>query len=86
MKRASCDRVWEVEAVRDGRLLGAARADARRHAEGCEVCGADTAYLEALAAGLRAMPSGSDDEVALRRLRGRVLAAADAELAARAMA
>ena len=76
-----CPRAWEVEATRDGRLTGDARASFEAHLARCESCTEDAGALEGLARGLRAIPSGADrgGDVAMRRLRNRVLDAVDAE-------
>ena len=74
-----CHRSWEVEAARDGRLTGEARASFDAHAAVCLSCGGAADGLESLANGLRGLGSAEVDDVSLRRLRGRVLEAVDAE-------
>ena len=76
---AMCHRSWEVEAARDGRLTGEARASFDAHAAACPSCRGAADGLESLANGLRGLGSAKLDEVSLRRLRGRVLEAVDAE-------
>lgn len=75
----TCHRSWEVEAARDGRLTGEARASFDTHAAGCPSCRGAANGLESLANGLRGLGSAEVDDVSLRRLRGRVLEAVDAE-------
>lgn len=75
----ACPRAWEVEAARDGRLTGRARQTHDAHIQTCASCASDAQAVEALAQGLRGLGGGDVDEVSLRRLRNRVLAAVDAE-------
>ena len=75
----TCHRSWEVEAARDGRLTGEARASFDAHAAGCPSCRGAANGLESLANGLRGLSSAELDDVSHRRLRGRVLEAVDAE-------
>jgi hypothetical protein len=75
----SCSRGWEVEAARDGRLVGKAREALDAHVQSCASCARDAESLETLARGLRDLGGASFDDVAIRRLRNRVLEAVDAE-------
>ena len=75
----TCSRAWEIEAARDGRLTGKARLNHMAHLESCDDCARETASLESLAAALRRDAPGEEDELAIRRLRNRVLDAVDAE-------
>lgn len=81
--KADCARMWEVEAARDGRLSGSVLDNARAHVERCSTCRAEAARLDALRAALCAVRPAPLDQLALRRLRQRVLERADAELAGR---
>lgn len=74
----TCARLWEVEAARDGRLDAEDRARHARHRETCAECRREAARLSAVAEALRASTEGPRDEVAVRRARGRMLAAASA--------
>jgi hypothetical protein len=74
-----CPRAWEVEAARDDRVTGRARQAYDAHIQACASCASDAQALEALAQGLRGLGEGDVDDVSLRRLRNRVLDAADAE-------
>jgi TolA-binding protein len=70
---ASCDRQWEIDAIREGRLGAKDEEAFRRHARACEACAtaiARDARLRAIAA---SMPSPEPNELDLRRLRARVL-------------
>jgi hypothetical protein len=75
----SCPRAWEVEAARDGRLVGKARDALDGHVRDCPSCARDAEALENVARGLRDLGGAPCDDVAIRRLRNRVLDAADAE-------
>jgi len=81
MKREVCDRAWQVEAVRDGRLSGADVATLASHLTGCSSCLSEQRELDALASDLRARGAGVD-EVALRRLRHTTLEKANALMTA----
>lgn len=80
MKPASCARLFEAEAMRDGRLAGAARASFERHIASCAACAREVEALASLADALRAAPSSPPDELRVRRERTRLLAAFDREL------
>jgi hypothetical protein len=80
----TCPRAWEVEAARDGRLVGSAREALDAHVRHCAPCAREVAALETLAHGLHALGDAPGDEVAIRRLRNRVLEAVDAEQTGRA--
>lgn len=74
MSKRACQRIWEVEAARDGRVSGSTLADHRRHMAGCAECAKEHTLLQALADRLRAdLPV---DELAVRRVRGSLLKAA----------
>ena len=76
----SCPRLFEVEAARDGRLVGAELASFERHMSACSVCSREAQALEAPAAALRAASAGKRDELHVRRERTRLLASFDGEL------
>jgi hypothetical protein len=80
MTPASCPRLFEVEAARDGRLAGAELASFERHMATCPVCSREAQAFEAPAAALRAGSAGKRDELHVRRERTRLLAAFDGEL------
>ena len=82
MTPASCPRLFEVEAARDGRLAGAELVSFERHMATCPVCSREAEVLEAPAAALRATSAGERDELHVRRERTRLLAKFDADLVA----
>ena len=76
MTPTACARLFEAEAMRDGRLVGVALHNFERHVRVCAVCACEVQALEALAEPLRAdSPSRSpSDELHARRERSRLLA------------
>jgi hypothetical protein len=80
--RASCARVFEAEALRDGRLTGAELASFQRHLASCAVCSSEVKALDALASALQTRPAerANTNELHVRRERTRLLAAFDASL------
>ncbi len=82
-KEPSCARSWEVEAVRDGRLLAANESAAVRHLGECAECRKLSGDFDRLGLLLREVEVSPDSDVAVRRLRQRILAQADAELTGR---
>jgi hypothetical protein len=75
---AGCPRLFEVEALRDGRLTGAERSRFESHLSVCGACAREAQALRALADELRSASDGSDsDELHVRRERTRLLAAFD---------
>lgn len=84
-RKVACTRTWEIEAARDGRLSDLAKATLDRHVEQCAVCRKEMDYFEGLARALREVEVPDVDDIALRRLRQRVLQRSDAELAGRSI-
>lgn len=84
MTRVTCARLFEAEAMRDGRLAGDELASFARHATGCTACRREVQALEALADGLRVGAAGAPpaDELHRLRERTRLIAAFDASLVA----
>ena len=82
MTAASCPRSFEVEAARDGRLIGAELVSFQRHLSTCLACSSEAHALAALAQASRALGGGERDELHLRRERTRILAAFDRDLVA----
>jgi hypothetical protein len=78
----SCPRLFEVEAMRDGRLAGAELASFERHMASCSACAREARELETLARSLRASSSSGPDDLHVRRERTRLLAAFDRTLVA----
>lgn len=82
MTTTSCPRLFEAEALRDGRLTGAERVSFERHVKTCPACAREVASLQGLADALRASTRGVADELHVRRERTRLLAAFDEALVA----
>jgi hypothetical protein len=81
MSASPCPRLFEAEAMRDGRLTGAERASFERHVAICAVCSREVRALDALGEALRAnAPPDPLDELHARRERTRLLAAFDGAL------
>lgn len=74
MTRASCDRQWQVEAVRDGRIAGPEVARVLRHTQQCPQCSREAAELDALGAELRSLPDPTHLALNRHRLRQRLFA------------
>lgn len=77
---APCPRLFEVEALRDGRLSGVEVARFQAHLKGCASCAREARALEALSHALREPGHAAADELRVRRERTRLLAAFDASL------
>ncbi len=82
MSATPCPRLFEAEAMRDGRLSGAERASFERHLTTCSTCLREIDSLERLAENLRASSPDDADELRVRRERTRLLAAFDRVLVA----
>ena len=82
MSATPCPRLFEAEAMRDGRLAGAERASFERHVATCRACSREVQALEAMAESLRAVPPDHSppEELHIRRERTRLLAAFDRAL------
>jgi hypothetical protein len=79
--KAACPRLFEVEALRDGRLTGAELVRFQGHLAACPVCAREARALQALAEALRSPTNVVvADELRVRRERTRLLAAFDASL------
>lgn len=78
--KSSCPRLFEVEALRDGRLDGAQATRFHSHLALCEVCTRETRALQDLADALRSQKNVDLDQLHVRRERTRLLAAFDASL------
>ena len=80
MKPVVCPRLFEAEAMRDGRLAGAALTSFARHATLCEGCRREVQALDSLAEALRASGGSRVDELHALRARTRLVAAFDGTL------
>jgi anti-sigma factor RsiW len=80
--KPACPRLFEAEALRDGRLAGAELAGFERHLGVCPHCSREVEALQALGNALRApaLAPAEADELHVRRERTRLLAAFDAAL------
>jgi ferric-dicitrate binding protein FerR (iron transport regulator) len=72
---APCARKWQVEAIRDGRLIGKDLESAIRHRETCAECAEEERELSALGHELAHLPDIGRDEVSVQRSRQRLMAA-----------
>jgi hypothetical protein len=81
---ATCPRLFEAEAMRDGRLAGAERTSFVRHTTSCASCRREVQALEAIAVALRAPARGDGpaDELQRVRARTRLIAELDRTLVA----
>jgi hypothetical protein len=73
MKQRGCDRLWEVDALREGRLGVKDAASFQRHLAACAECRQRLAKDEHLRELALALPIAEPTELELRRLRSRVL-------------
>jgi hypothetical protein len=73
MKQGGCDRLWEVDALREERLGDRDAASFKRHMATCTECRERLAQDEHLRELALALPIAEPTELELRRLRGRVL-------------
>jgi hypothetical protein len=80
--RPSCPRLFEVEAMRDGRLAGPELSSFARHMSTCDTCAGEAKALDALAEASRARHEEPIDELHVARERTRLLAAFDRSLLA----
>ena len=78
----ACPRLFEVEALRDGRLTGTEVTRFQSHARTCPICAQEMQSITELAEALRSTATPPKaDELRVRRERTRLLAAFDASLA-----
>jgi hypothetical protein len=75
LKRSTCPRLWEAQAVEDSRLDPAARASFERHVSACGVCADERASLARLRAMSERLPVLSSTPLERRRLRAAILRA-----------
>ena len=69
----ACDRLWEIDALREGRLAVADAESFERHRRGCAECRNRLAQDDRLRALARSLPAASVDEIGAKRLRARIL-------------
>ena len=75
MTAPQCQRKWQVEAVRDGRLRGKDRDSALRHQATCAECSREDRKLVALRDDMSCLPELARDPMTTRRSRQRLIAA-----------
>jgi TolA-binding protein len=73
MSATRCNRIWQVEAVKDRRLAGAEQIAFERHLESCAECTAERAELARLDELAASIPTHTSDALARRRLRNELL-------------
>lgn len=69
----TCSRVWQAEALEDGRLGDDDKNAFERHAAGCSDCGAERASLRALRERMQQVDTPPASELSRRALRGKIL-------------
>lgn len=77
-----CPRRWQVEAARDGRLVGRDLETAVRHREHCPPCAAEARDLVALTRCFESLPQLPRDPLSVRRQRQQLMAALNETLIA----
>jgi ferric-dicitrate binding protein FerR (iron transport regulator) len=82
MNRETCRRLWEAEAIQDGRLTGASRESFERHARDCATCSREKAALEDLARLCEADQRPTLSPLARRRMRAALLRRANQQTVA----
>jgi ferric-dicitrate binding protein FerR (iron transport regulator) len=75
MKNPTCSRLWQVEAVHDGRLQGKDLESALRHQATCAECSEEAREVSVLARQLSRLPELSRDPLTTRRSRQHLIAA-----------
>ena len=80
MNRSQCPQLWLVEAIRDGRVVGAERAVFEKHRSICRACAEYSEAARALQNRLSELPSGLPDAFTIRRQRRELLRTLDASL------
>jgi TolA-binding protein len=77
MKRSSCSRTWQAEALEDGRLSAEDAAAFERHAATCQACAEEAAALDQLRRVGRQLPVLESSPLARRRQRHALLGRAN---------
>jgi TolA-binding protein len=77
MKRSSCSRTWQAEALEDGRLSAEDAAAFERHAATCQACAEEAAALDQLRRVGRQLPALESSPLARRRQRHALLGRAN---------
>ncbi len=71
--RTDCDRLWEIDALREGTLSAKDTEAFERHARTCDVCAATIARDSRLRKLAIDLPTREPNDLDMRRLRARVL-------------
>lgn len=80
MTRRDCNRIWQAEAMEDGRLAPPDLASFERHVLGCEACAKELRALRDLASLMASIPEPERTELTRRRARSELLRKANEEL------
>jgi hypothetical protein len=81
LSERACSRLWEAEALEDGRLAGADRASFERHATSCAECRRELADLASLRARIALVSAPSSTALERQRLRSQILVRANEAVA-----
>jgi TolA-binding protein len=73
MTPSHCERVWQAEAIEDGRLDGPERLSFEKHARTCSICAKELAALGDLRETMRRVPALTSTPLEHRRLRAELL-------------
>lgn len=80
MTRRHCNRIWQAEAMEDGRLAPPDLASFERHVLGCEACAKELRALRDLASLMASIQEPERTELTRRRARSELLRKANEEL------
>ena len=80
MNGPKCSRLWLIEAIRDGRVIGDERASFERHQTSCVACTQASQAAHSAREKLSELPAGLPDTFTLRRQRRGLLQAFNASL------
>ncbi|HMI83792.1 MAG TPA: tetratricopeptide repeat protein [Polyangiaceae bacterium] len=83
MTRPTCDRVWQAEAIEDGRLDGPERMSFAKHARSCPVCAKEVAALGSVRETMQMVAALSSTPLEHRRARAELLRRADIRVLSR---
>lgn len=75
--KTDCERSWELDALREGRLAEKDADAFERHLRGCAICTHEKAFAEKARELAKLVPAKHPPELQLRRIRARVLRAAE---------
>ena len=75
--KSGCERSWELDALREGRLGEKDALAFERHLRGCAICTHERDFAETARDLARQLPTAEPSELELRRVRARVLRSAE---------